>query len=125
MFWFIFIFALFAYGICHLTYVYRQRAINSGEAKIGLFEPSICPFCRKCKRFILGTFLATVFTAFIVSYSQGTIDQWSFLTLSHTSWEIIHVVLGLIFVMTLLIYFYIHNEYVTAGLKKLLRFRAT
>lgn len=124
MFWFIFIFALFAYGFCHLTYVYRERAISSGESKIGLFEPSICPFCRKCKRFILLTFLLTVFTAVIVSYSQGTIDEWTFLTLNHSSWEIIHVVLGLFFVSTLLIYFYIHYEALTAGLRRLTRLKA-
>ena len=123
MFWFIFIFALFAYGVCHLTNVYRQKAIESGESKFGLFEPINCPFCRKCKKFIISTFAITVFTAIIVSYSQGNLDDWSFLALDHTSWEIIHVIIGILFVMALLIFYYIHMEAVAAGLKRLLRIK--
>ncbi len=119
MFWFVFIFALLAYGMCHVVSVYRHKALDIGESKIGLFEPSICPFCRKCKLFILITFVITVLTAFLTSYSGGKLSDWSFLSLDHNSWEIVHIIIGLAFVISLFIYFYIHYEAVAAGLKKL------
>ena len=123
MFWFIFVFALFAYGFCHFANVHRQKAVVSGESKIGLFEPSICPFCRKCKKFVLLSFAITVFTAIIVSYSQGSLDDWSFLALDHSSWEIIHVIIGILFIVTLLTYFYVHSEAFTAGFKRLFKIK--
>ena len=123
MFWFVFIFALLAYGTCHLTYVYRQKAVDSGESKIGLFGSSICPACRKCKYFIYVSFVITIFTALIVSYPQGNLSDWSFLSLNHSSWELILVLIGILFICSLAIYFYIHIEVLTSGFKKLLHIK--
>jgi len=119
MFWFVFIFALIAYGACHTTYVYRKKAVESGESKIGLFEPSICPACRKCKYFVLVTFFITIFTTLIVSYPQGQLEDWSFLALNHNSWELVQVLIGIVFFISVIIYYYIHFEVLTSGLKKL------
>jgi len=119
MFWFVFIFALLAYGVCHLTYVYRKKALDSGESKIGLLRSNICPVCRKCKYFVFVSFVITVFTALIVSYSQGTLNDWSFLSFNHSSWEIVHVIIGILFFCSVVIYFYIHAEVLTLGFKKL------
>lgn len=123
MFWFVFIFALLAYGTCHLASVYRERAIESGESKIGLFRHSICPTCQKCKIFVLISFIITVFTAFIVAYSRGNDPDMSFFTLGHGTWELIHVFIGLLFVIALVIYFYIHYEALAAGFKKMFQLK--
>jgi hypothetical protein len=122
MFWFIFIFALLAYGVCHVANVYRQKSLENGESKIGLFEPSICPFCKKCKLFVFVSFVITLFTAILITFSGDSLSEWSFLALDHNSWEIVHIIIGLTFVITLLIYFYIHTEALTAGLKRLFKF---
>ena len=121
MFWFIFIFALLAYGMCHITYVYRKRAIESGESKIGLFESSICPACRNCKKFIFVSFAITVFTALIVSYPKGELRDWSFLSINQSSWELIHIIIGILFAISVIVYFYIHAEELASGFKKLFR----
>jgi hypothetical protein len=123
MFWFVFIFALLAYGICHVASVYRHKALDNGESKIGLFEPSICPFCRKCKAFVFITFVITVFTAFVMSYPGQVISESGFLSLNHNTWEIVHIITGAFFLVTLSVYFYIHLEAFAAGLKKLFRFK--
>ncbi len=123
MFWFVFIFALLAYGACHLSYVYRKKAVETGESKIGLFEPSICPFCRKCKYFIFVTFVITLFTTLIVSYHHGSLRDWSFLSLDYNSWEVVQVIIGILFFISVIIYFYIHFEVLTSGLKRLFRIK--
>ena len=123
MFWFVFIFALLAYGICHVANVYRHKAIDNGESKIGFFEPSTCPFCRRCKLFVFITFTITVITAILTSYSRPMLSDWSFLSLDHESWEIVHILVGLAFLITLVIYFYIHYEALTAGLKRIFRLK--
>jgi len=123
MFWFVFIFALLAYGTCHLASVYRDKAKESGESRIGLFGRSICPVCQRCKLFVFFTFIVTLFTAFIVAYSRGKTADWSFFTLGNDSWELIHILIGLLFVIAVVIYFYIHYEALAAGFKKLLRLK--
>lgn len=120
MFWFVFIFALLSYGICQLAYVYRKRALETGESKIGLFSPSICSVCRKCKYFIFCSFIITVFTALIVSYTGGNLEEWSFFLLDHNSWELIHVIIAVLFICSVALYFYVHQEVLTTGLKKLI-----
>jgi len=119
MFWFVFIFALLAYGACHITYIYRNKAVESCESKIGLFQPNICPVCRKCKYFIFVTFVITVFTTLIVSYPQENLTGWSFLSLDHNSWEIVQVIIAILFFISVIIYFYIHFEVLTSGIKRL------
>jgi hypothetical protein len=119
MFWFVFIFALLAYGTCHLASVYREKAIESGESKIGLFGRSVCPVCQRCKLFVFFSFIITLFTAFIVAYSRGKSPDWSFFALSYGSWELIHIFIGLLFVIAVIIYFYIHYEALAAGFKKM------
>jgi len=119
MFWFVFIVALLAYGTCHLACIYREKAVESGESKIGLFSRSVCPVCHKCKLFMFFSFIITIFTAFIVAYSRGKTDDWSFFALGYNSWELIHILIGLLFVIAVVIYFYIHYEAFAAGFKKL------
>jgi hypothetical protein len=123
MFWFVFIFALFIYGVCHIAHYFRMKAVESGESKIGLFAQSICPFCRKCKisMFVMVVFL--LFTAFLMGYSEGRITEWSFLLLNHNEWTVIHVIIGIFFAITFVTYFYIHTEAITTGFKRLFRFK--
>jgi len=123
MFWFVFIFALLVYGICHIANMYREKAILSGENKIGLFEDSKCPFSRKCKNLAFLAFIVSFLTAFIVYYSEHLGDDWNFLTLNHASWESIHISMVLLWVIAISIFTYIHFEAFAAGLRKVLHIK--